>query len=973
MAFDFTLLITCNLTQVEFDLRDEAQNQLARHCVDLSHIASGDQLGLFNLRGYLDDYVFPGHEQAELDHLGICIAEQVLGLTIFRILAQGEHERNLFIQLPLANPSATAQANWFARALARVPWEIAKERRSPSPSLAESNLTIRVVQSAPPALPALPGLPLLADEELRILFVFAGAKGAQALSMRQERLALQHLFASEIYPRRRVRAYFLSDGVTRGRLAEKISRHQGFHIVHWSGHGALHTLELVGWQGKPDFITAADLLDMFKRGAGCLPQLFYLSVCQSGRHGQAHASRQMRTPTSQSYQHWDDFIQSVQGNRGGDHKIERRNIAAPDVSDLGQAPAYTRGALALLRAGVPALVAMRYAVSDDYACQLALAFYRNLLADNAPKSVAEALFLAQKRLRKQAFAMGDATAPLLFGLGQRAFVLVDAPASAHTLRPRAWHHIHELDINAHPRFVGRIGELARLGRCFIGSSSDEVQPLTVIQGVTGVGKTALVAEVLSLWQDQFELILQYQAKPNQLDFEMTLRDIHGKLMDENSAYSNHIKAKPADAIFRQADAQFHGAERERRLIRNLVRCLHCAAVLLVLDNFETNLKPHSGPENLANACQDPAWDACLQALAQGLIGSPSRIIITCRRPLAALQATSCFPVWLAALPVLEGSLFVRQNFGLRQMLLNSGSEGREMVLRMLQASRFHPQLLDRLTRLVTNPDLTQEFWQCLQALEQDQHYADLPDLFQKKPDLHGDAGLDDVREIHYLQTALTISLEHALALVGADARCLLWMIALANEPIETGLLQTIWRGLSIEQERLYKFRQMRLDIHTLKPEKQKVIQNLSPKMHSALDALPEPPVRPNLQPLLNELQRLGLIKMELLEGESARYGCHNAVRERIVTWMVSQSGDCAGFTRRQIKYAFAERLILAYSMLEVKDDVAAWVIGNRAVVYCQEAQEYAKLADLAAHIPQAGRGRYWVEFLRHNASRIHAG
>ncbi len=956
MLIDFTLIITCNLTQVEFDLRDDVQNQMAKHCVDLGNIAIGEQLSLFNLRGYLDDYVESGHEMAELEHLGMCIAEQLLGLSIFKILVQGEHERNLFIQLPLANPSATAQANWFARAMARVPWEIARERRG-SPTLAERNLSLRVVQTAPPALPALPVLPVLADEALRILFVFAGAQGAQALFMRQERLALQQLFESEIYPKRRVRAYYLSDGVTRGRLAEKIQRHQGFHIVHWSGHGALHTLELIGWQATPDFITAADLLDMFKRGAGFLPQLFYLSVCQSGRHGQATASRQMRTQTSQSYHHWDDFIVSVQGKVLLHHLAQRRNAVLPDVNDLGQAPAYTRGALALLRQGVPAVVAMRFAVSDDYARELALAFYRGLLAESAPKSVADALFAAQKRLRRNPFPVGDATAPLLFGLGQRAFVLTDDPSTVASAR--SWHHLSELQIAAHPRFVGRINELARLGRCFIGSSSDEVQALAVIQGVAGVGKTALVAEVLSLWQDQFELVLHYQAKPNRLDFEFTLRDLHGKLLRENDAYRNHILSKPADAIFRPADPQFNGQDRQKRLIRNLVRCLHCTSLLLVLDNFETNLKPHSGPEDLANACQDPAWDACLQALAQGLPGSPSRVLITCRRPLAALQATSCYPVWLAPLPALEGGLYVRQNFSLRQLLLSSGVDGREMVLRLLQASRFHPLLMDRLTRLATDPSLQAEFWQCLQTLEKADDYAQLPSLFERGSVLK----VGDVREINYLHYALLASLDQMLTLVGADARCLLWMIALANEPVELWLLQILWRGMSVEQERLQKFKQMRANMACLPPEKLKIVQNLSPKMNKALDALPEPAPRPHLQPLLNDLQRMGLIKQEMLEQDGACFACHESVRERIVTWMVSQPNDCAGFTRRQIKQAYAERLIVAYAGLEVKDGVTAWLLGNRAVVYCLEAQEYARLAEFAASIPLTVRGTYWVDFL----------
>jgi hypothetical protein len=40
-----------------------------------------------------------------------------------------------------------------------------------------------------------------------------------------------------------------------------------------------------------------------------------------------------------------------------------------------------------------------------------------------------------------------------------------------------------------------------------------------------MGKTALVAEALALWESRFEWALLYQAKPNALGFEATLRDI----------------------------------------------------------------------------------------------------------------------------------------------------------------------------------------------------------------------------------------------------------------------------------------------------------------------------------------------------------------------------------------------------------------------------------------------------------------
>ncbi|MEN9867363.1 MAG: hypothetical protein RL748_2953 [Pseudomonadota bacterium] len=950
MSLDFTLIIHCNLTQVELDLRDEGQHSLVKHSLDLGQIAARDQLGLFNLRGYLDDYVLPEQEAPEIARIGVCIAHNILGLSLFRFLVQGEIARHLYIQLPQANPSATAEANWFARAMARVPWEIAREQAH-GPSLYERNLSVRIIQSAPPALPALPSLPVLADEEIRILFVFAQAQGAQALLMRQERQALQQLFAREIYPKRRVRAWYLSDGVTRGRLAETIARHQGFHIVHWSGHGALHTLELAGWEGKPDFISAADLLDMFKRGAGFLPQLLYLSACQSGQQVQQNQARKpnpARAGQFAALRDWQQFTGLVenpgQNTAQNARRSALRDIELPDVNDLGQAPAYTRGALALLRSGIPALVAMRYAVADDFARELALAFYRALLADVAPRSIFDALQAAQKSLQGQRCSAADLAAPLLFGLGQRLLVAGEAPSSA-LRQSLPWHHIAELHADAHPRFVGRIHELARLGRCFIGSQSDEVQPLTVIVGVAGVGKTALAAEALALWQDPFELVLHYQAKPNRLDFEATLQDLHGKLWRDSPVYRQHLEQHPHDAIFRPASERFAALERQKRLIRNLVRCLHCQCLMLVLDNFETNLKAQGGAEDQALACIDPAWDALLQALAQGLPGSPSRVLITCRRPIAALQAASCYPVWLQPLAAPEAALYVRQNFSLRQMLLGSGSEGRDAILRIMQASRFHPLLLDRLTRLVTDPGLRQQFWLCLQALEADDDFAKLPPLLDATPEPHWQA-------IHYLQQALLTSLNHLLVLVGPDARCLLWMIALANESVELWLLKLIWRGISLDQERLLKYKQMRDELPHLPPEKQRLIQNLSAKMHTALDHLPPPPVRPNFQPVLNDLLRLGLIKSEpgRNQDEAPRYACHDLVRERMVSWMASQTEAGPDFSRQQIKQAYAERLLQYFDELDDKTGSDACLISQRVLVYCQEAGESAKLADFMARL-----------------------
>jgi hypothetical protein len=157
--------------------------------------------------------------------------------------------------------------------------------------------------------------------------------------------------------------------------------------------------------------------------------------------------------------------------------------------------------------------------------------------------------------------------------------------------------------------------LVGLGADFIGSSTGaEVKPVAVITGLGGMGKTALTAEALALWESRFEWVLLYQAKPNRLEFEAFLSDAHRKLMGELKLYHDHVRTNPADAIYRDATTDFTGPERLQRLTHNLLRALKDEPILLVLDNFETNLKPANATTTLS-ACQDPAWDDCLALLA----------------------------------------------------------------------------------------------------------------------------------------------------------------------------------------------------------------------------------------------------------------------------------------------------------------------------------------------------------------------
>ncbi len=374
------------------------------------------------------------------------------------------------------------------------------------------------------------------------------------------------------------------------------------------------------------------------------------------------------------------------------------------------------------------VVAMRYAVNDDYARDLAVEFYRRLLADNEPKPAAAALAMARQSLLDPKkhdpvrYFVCDHATPVLYGAEQPSLSLWRGRSPALDTRDPRLHAIAELTTAGHEHFVGRTWELARLGADFIGSTTGaEVKPVAVITGLGGMGKTALVAEALGLWESRFEWVLLYQAKPNALGFDAMLRDIHMKLNAELGRYHEHVKSRPADAIHRAADQEFTGPERLERLTHNLVRALRDEAILLVLDNFETNLKAQSEPGNAAEplgACQDPAWDRCLSRLATELVGTPSRVLITSRRPLAALAGTTYHPVLLSPLPSGEAALYLREHAGLRRMVFGSDAGEKALALRLLDASRFHPLLMDRLARLATGgPALRSQLMQALTALE----------------------------------------------------------------------------------------------------------------------------------------------------------------------------------------------------------------------------------------------------------------
>jgi tetratricopeptide (TPR) repeat protein len=927
MQADFDLVITADTPnrRAEFVLRDAHGAQLAYRATEFKAIAASDQHGLFDLRTYLRHYAAPGEEAARIAHTGVCIAEQVLGADIFKPLYASEAQRTLRIQLP----GAGDEANHLAALLARVPWEIARPSAD-RPTLGERNLLVRVVHDVaePPTKP----LDIPPDETLRVLFAFAEARGSRPLAARKERRVLLELFAKEIYPDRRIEAHFLTHGVTRERLREQIQENNGYHVVHWSGHGHLNLLELAKPGGGSDRLSGEELLDLFTDAGGFLPRLFFLSACHSG--------------DILRVKDWNDFAALAAGK-------EPATRQASDTKDipLDEQPGYTGTAHALLQGGVPSVIAMRYAVGDEYARDLAVEFYRALLAHKQPKHAAAALTMARRELLKakdqSRYAACDHATPVLYGAAQPdlRWPKGRSPALDEDSRTIRLHQIPELTTAQHEHFVGRTWELAGLGADFIGSDQ---QPVAVITGLGGMGKTALAAETLSLWQARFDWVLLYQAKPNALSFETFLRDIHLKLVGELGRYHDHVKARPADAIYRDASAEFTGEARYERLTRNLIRALRDEAILLVLDNFETNLKPQPEADATHWACQDQNWDRCLTRLAEELKGTRSRVLVTCRQPLAALRGKGYAPVPLGPLPAGEAALYLREHKALSRMFFSSDASERTLAMRLLNASRFHPLLMDRLARLAAGGEkLRAQLLEALDTLEQRKDFAQLPALFAARP--------GDAKEMAYLNDVLAVSHDQLIQHLSPDARRLLWMIAVANEPVTLGLLQSVWSGEEDAQtQQLRRIKQMLEMLPLLPPDVQEKLKAMPPEYRAAIDALPPPTTnqRPPATDLLRQLIAVGLVNEErdAPDDENPSYSCHELVRERIRARMDEHLAERDGLTENAIRLGFADRLIAVFQALENRNMTAALEAGSRALVYCVQAEAYDRLGDFASGV-----------------------
>ena len=324
----------------------------------------------------------------------------------------------------------------------------------------------------------------------------------------------------------------------------------------------------------------------------------------------------------------------------------------------------------------------------------------------------------------------------------------------------------------------------------------------------------------------------------------------------------------------------------------------------MLDNFETNLKPLAEPPTAAGqsvwACQDPAWDRCLASLAQELAGSPSRVLITSRRPLAALADVSATRSGSARCRT-EAALYLKAHPALGKMVF-APMPGKRRSPYASNASRFHPLLMDRLARLAADQKLRDQLLQALDTLEKTKDFAQLPALFATTP--------GDAKELAYLERR-----PRRLARP-THPRCQPGRPPPAVDNCRgqraggAGTAEGVWSGKTRATATPADQADARQAAAAPDGDAGKA------ERHDAgaprrLDALPpEPPARPEIEPLLRHLVSVGLATEERTgpEDDNPDLTCHELVRERIRAWMEQQPQDRGELTENAIRLAYAERL-----------------------------------------------------------------
>jgi hypothetical protein len=301
-----------------------------------------------------------------------------------------------------------------------------------------------------------------------------------------------------------------------------------------------------------------------------------------------------------------------------------------DVAATGDASSF---AAALCAHGATAVIATETSITDIYATRLFARLYATLARRGDP-DVVTALAEARREVQRELENSTDKRDAELARLGEWAVVtvlaafatavVVDSHAARPVLRPPEPPRIEGLAARGPWYFVGRRAEQRRWPIDLIGSSMAGI----VIHGIGGTGKTTLAAELTTrvLAQDASRALVS-------LTGPLTLEGLLGAVI---SAIRRELLVRGHEAAaVRALDVAAKvelGWQDRLAMIRGHV--LDHVPVLVVLDNFEDNLRPESDAGYVVR-------DEVLAALLAAWTSDPgaSRLLVTSRHPFTLPDGT----------------------------------------------------------------------------------------------------------------------------------------------------------------------------------------------------------------------------------------------------------------------------------------------------------------------------------------------
>jgi tetratricopeptide (TPR) repeat protein len=399
----------------------------------------------------------------------------------------------------------------------------------------------------------------------------------------------------------------------------KAIKEDAYHVLHISCHGLPGLLELEDQDGKAVRVGAEALLEPIRRTGRPLP-LILLNACQTG-------------------------------------------VAAGQTASLAEA---------LLRAGVPAVLAMQASVSDGYATRFAGAFYRHL-ARRETLLPSRALADARKELEKErqtaigrgaplAETQPEFATPSLFGAGVEQ-PIADFAAELEKLARKPVHEVAGQVPQLRPDdLIGRRRELRQTLAALRDPGRDTAGVALI--GMGGTGKSALAGRAMARLAETGWMLAQQVGR---FDLARIVQSVVVALLQAGTE-----DCRGRAALLGRED------QNDQVRLQLLGAALAEQRILLVLDDFEQNLTVGGA------AFLDEDIVLHLRFLAgQARRG---RLLITSRYPLPGLAAL------FRAIPI--GPLSAAETRKLLLRLPGLAERASAETALVLRAIGGHPRMLE---------------------------------------------------------------------------------------------------------------------------------------------------------------------------------------------------------------------------------------------------------------------------------------